>query len=38
MKHDKICELKLTNAEWLRVNTFLGLLSVGLPFHVQIKA
>ncbi|KAF8230431.1 hypothetical protein L208DRAFT_1281721 [Tricholoma matsutake] len=38
VKHDKIRELKLTSEEWLRVNTFLGLLSVCLLFHLQIKA
>ena len=27
-KRDKIRELKLTSEEWVRVNTFLGLLSV----------
>ncbi|KAF8218905.1 hypothetical protein L208DRAFT_1345764 [Tricholoma matsutake] len=38
VKCDKIRELKLTSEEWLRVNTFLGLLSVCLLFHLQIKA
>ena len=31
-KRDKIRELKLTKEEWVRVETFLGLLSVCLSF------
>jgi hypothetical protein len=32
-KRDKIRELKLTSEEWVRVNTFLGLLSVRFSFY-----
>ncbi len=31
-KRDKIRELKLTKEDWIRVDTFLGLLSVCLSF------
>jgi hypothetical protein len=37
-KQDKIRELKLMSEEWVRVNIFLGLLSVCLPFYIYIKA
>ncbi|KAF8237267.1 hypothetical protein L208DRAFT_1248424, partial [Tricholoma matsutake] len=33
-KRNKTCELKLMSEEWVRVNTFLGLLSVCLIFHL----
>jgi len=36
-KRDKIRELKLTSEEWVRVNTFLGLLSVCLFFHLRLQ-
>ena len=32
-KCDKICELKLSQDEWERVATFLGLLSVSLSYN-----
>jgi hypothetical protein len=34
-KRDKIRELKLRGEEWERVNLFLGLLSVRLPFFAR---
>jgi hypothetical protein len=36
-KRDKIRELKLTSEEWVRVNTFLGLLSVCFIFHLCLR-
>ena len=36
-KCDKICELKFTSEEWVWVNTFLGLLSVCLIFHLCLQ-
>ena len=35
-KRDKIHELKLTSEEWVRVDIFLGLLSVCLPLYIYV--